>query len=91
MSQNFDELVAKINEKHPKEAIHGFLKEVYDYIGFVNKVSELIRLSDGIGTEQLDKDITVSDIMLTMVRKGEKLHTTAEIMHDYASKIDTPR
>lgn len=89
MNQDFEEQMKQILAKHPKEAIHSFLSEVYDYIGFVNKVSELIRLSEGIGTEQLDKDITVADIMLTMVRKGEQLHTTADIMHEYASKIDS--
>ncbi len=89
MNHDFDVQMKQILDKQPKEAIHGFLHDVYDYIGFVNKVSELIRLSDGIGTEQLDTDITVGDIMLTMVRKGEILHTRAEIMHEYASKIDT--
>ncbi|GAB5493193.1 MAG: hypothetical protein Phog2KO_34080 [Phototrophicaceae bacterium] len=88
MSQNFEEKLNSVLEKQPKEAIHEFLNDVYDYIGFVNKVSELIRLSEGIGTEQLDKDITVADVMLTMVRKGEQLHTTAEIMHEYASHIE---
>lgn len=77
-----------ILQKHPKEAIHGFLDNVYDYIGYVNKVSELMRLSEGIGTEPLDRDITVGDVMLSLVRKGEQLRTTAEVMHEYALKID---
>mgnify|MGYP000330201441 CR=1 FL=1 len=88
MGQNFEEQLNSTLEKQPKEAIHEFLNDVYDYIGFVNKVSELIRLSEGIGTEPLDTDITVADVMLTMVRKGEQLHTTAEIMHEYASHIE---
>lgn len=87
MSKDFEQQMKQILDKQPKEAIHGFLNDVYDYIGFVNKVSELIRLSEGIGTEQLDKDITVADVMMTVLRKGEELHTTAEIMHEYASKI----
>lgn len=75
-------------DKQPKEAMHHFLGEVNDYIDFVNKISELLRLSEGIGTEPLDKDITIGDVMLSLMRKGEKLRTNAEILHDYASQLD---
>lgn len=88
MSQDFESRMQAILEKQPDEAIHEFLNDVYDYIGFVNKVSELLRLSEGIGTEPLDKDITIGDIMLSVIRKGEILHTSAEILHEYASNIE---
>ncbi len=88
MSQDFETQMQVMLEKQPKEAIHGFLGDVYDYIGFVNRVSELLRLSEGIGTEPLDKDITIADVMLSVVRKGEILRTTAEILHEYANKIE---
>lgn len=77
-----------ILDKRPDEAIHEFLNDVYDYISFVNKVSELLRLSEGIATEPLDKDINIGDVMLSVIRKGEILHTSAEILHDYANNIE---
>lgn len=88
MSQDFEVQMQAIMDKHPKQAIHEFLADVYDYIGFVNRISEVMRLSEGIGTEPLDTDITVGDVMLSLVRKGEMLRTTAEMMHEYASKIE---
>lgn len=71
-----------------KATIHDFLGDVYDYIGFVNKVAEILRLSEGIGTEPLDRDLTVGDIMLSLIRKGERLQTHAEHLHDYATTLD---
>jgi hypothetical protein len=71
-----------------KEAIHSFLGDVRDYVGFVNKIAELIRISDGIATEPLDKDITVGDLMLALIRKGEILHLSAEKLHDLANDIN---
>lgn len=88
MTQDFESRMQSTFEKQPGEAIHEFLDDVYDYIGFVNKVSELLRLSEGIGTEPLDKDITIADVMLSLIRKGEMLHTSAEILHEYASNIE---
>lgn len=90
MANDYQQQLEDALAKQPKEVIHGFLVDVYNYIGFVNRVSELIRISEGIGTEPLDKDITVGDVMLSMVRKGEQLHTTAEILHEYANQIDKP-
>lgn len=90
MTQDFEKQMQAIFEKQPKEAIHGFLSDVYDYIDYVNKISELIRISEGIGTEPLDKDITVGDVMLSLIRKGEQVRTRAEILHEYANKIDKP-
>lgn len=86
--QDFEKEMQAFLEKHPREAIHGFLGDVYDYIGFVNKVSELLRLSEGIGTEPLDKDITIGDVMLSLIRKGEMLRTSAEKLHEYANHIE---
>ncbi|MEL6307137.1 MAG: hypothetical protein AAFN11_01415 [Chloroflexota bacterium] len=83
------EQTSAVSATTPKEAIHPFLDDVYDYINFVNRVSEVIRISEGIGTEPLDKDITVGDVMLSLVRKGEMLRTTAEQLHEYANKLDS--
>ena len=74
-----------------KEAVHSFLGDVRDYVGFVNKVAELIRLSDGIGTEPLDKDLTVGDLMLALIRKGENLQLSADKLHDLANRIDAEK
>lgn len=86
--QDFDTQLQAILDKQPKEAIQGFLNDVYDYIGYVNRVSELLRLSEGIGTEPLDSDITVGDVMLSVLRKGEMLRTTAEMLHEYSNRIE---
>ncbi|MEL6403806.1 MAG: hypothetical protein AAFR81_05545 [Chloroflexota bacterium] len=83
------EQTSAVSATTPKEAIRPFLDDVYDYINFVNRVSEVIRISEGIGTEPLDKDITVGDVMLSLVRKGEMLRTTAEQLHEYANKLDS--
>jgi|GEM_PF-4073021 len=88
MTQDFDTQMQMMLEKPPKEAIHTFLGDVYEYLGYVNRVSELLRLSEGIGTEPLDTDITVGDVMLSVLRKGEMLRNTAEMLHEYANKIE---
>lgn len=89
MSDNLQAQDDALLQKTPKEAIHPFLDDVYDYIDFVNRVSEVIRLSEGIGTEPLDRDMTVGDVMLSLIRKGERLRFSAERLHDYANNQDT--
>ncbi|MGJ3237472.1 MAG: hypothetical protein ACFE0Q_02085 [Anaerolineae bacterium] len=83
----YDTQRQQMMNQNPTDAIHNFVHDVNDYIGFVNRVSELLRISDGIGSEPLDKDLTVGDLMLSLVRRGEILHTRAEIMHDYANQL----
>ena len=77
-----------IETPQTKETIHAFLGDVRDYVGFVNKIAELIRISDGIGTEPLDTDLTVGDLMLALIRKGEKLQLSADMLHDFANKLN---
>ena len=86
--QDYEKLLEAYLAKEPKEAIHGLLAEMRDYLSFVNKIAELLRLSDGISEQRLDQDITVGDIMLTMLRKGERVRSIAEIMYDYANQLD---
>lgn len=71
-----------------KKTLHSFLADVNNYLDFVNRVAELLRISDGIGTEALDEDITVSDLMQALVRKGELLQGSMNKLQDLAKKIN---
>lgn len=86
-NNDYESRMRAIFEKKPDSAIHDFLSEVYDYVDFVNQVSEILRLSEGIGSEPLDKDMTIGDVMLSIVRKGERLRSSAEILHEYANRM----
>lgn len=70
-----------------KDTIQSFVGDVRNYLDFVNKIAELIRISDGIGTEPMDKDITVGDLMLALIRKGEQLQLSADTLHELASSL----
>ena len=87
MSQ-YDEHFKNWMHQAPTEVMQGFAGDVREYVNFVNKIAEVIRLSDDVGKIPVDTDLTVADLMLTMLRRGEKLNTLADIFHEYASRLD---
>ncbi|MDQ7027351.1 MAG: hypothetical protein Q9P44_17540 [Anaerolineae bacterium] len=54
----------------------------------MNKIAEVMRLSDDIREQSLDADITVNDLMLTLLRRGEKLNNMVDMLYDYATRFD---
>jgi hypothetical protein len=85
----YDERLKKWMQQPPQEAMQSFAGDVRDYVALVNKIAEVIRLSDDISKISLDTDLTVADLMLTLLRRGEKLNTLADVFHEYASRLDS--
>ena len=86
---DYDDRMKKLMQQSPQEAMQSFAGDVRDYVAFVNKIAEVIRLTDEVGKVPLDADITVADLMLTLLRRGEKLNMLADIFHEYASRLDS--
>ena len=84
----YDEQFEKWMQQLPPEAMQSFAGDVREYVNFVNKIAEVIRLSDDISKIRLDADLTVADLMLTLLRRGEKLNTLADMFHEYARQLD---
>jgi hypothetical protein len=89
MSNNdFDKQQAAWMQQPPKQAMQSAAHHTREYINLVNRIAEVIRLTDDIGNKPLDADVTVNDLMLTLVRRGEKLNSLVDMLHEYASRLD---
>lgn len=84
----FEQQLAELMEQTPREAIHHFLFDVRDYIGLVNKIAELMRMTETISESKLDEQTKVGEVMLWLLQRGEKLRTSADMLHEYASQLD---
>lgn len=71
-----------------KQTIQNFAIDVRDYVNFVNRIAEVIRLTDDVGNRVLDADLTVNDVLRSLVRRGEKINTEADKLYDFASRLD---
>ena len=71
----YDERLKKWMQQSPQDVMQSFAGDVRDYVALVNKIAEVIRLSDDISKIPLDTDLTIADLMLTLLRRGEKLNT----------------
>ena len=74
-------------QQKPQEAIQSVTDEVREYTRLVNRIAEVIRLTDDIAKMNLDADVTVADLMMTLVRRGEKLSQKADMLHDYSTRL----
>ena len=76
-------------QQPPKQAMQSVTNDIREYTRLVNRIAEVIRLSDDIAKIPLDTDLTIADLMMTLVRRGEKLSQKADMLHDYASRLET--
>lgn len=89
MSDNdYDKQQQAWMQQAPKQVLQSFAQNTRDYVNLVNKIAEVMRLTEDIGNKSLDKDITVNDLMLTLVRRGEKLNNMVDLLYDYATRMD---
>lgn len=87
MDTNFGDQVYTWEEQPSKQVIQAFLGDVRGYVAFVNKVSELLRITDETADIQLDGDTTVGDLMHWVLQRGENLQTSADQLHDYMNGL----
>jgi hypothetical protein len=76
-------------QQQPKQVMQSIAQQTREYVTLVNRIAEVIRLSDDISNKSLDADITVADLMLTLVRRGEKLNQLVDMLHEYTSRMDS--
>lgn len=89
MSDDYEKQHQAWMQQPPKQALQSFAGDVREYLKLVNKIAEVIRLTDDVSKRPIDTDITVADLMLTLLRRGEKLNGEVDKLHEYATRFDT--
>jgi hypothetical protein len=87
MDSNFGDQIHTWDARPSKQVIQSFLGDVRGYVAFVNKVSELLRITDETAEIELDGDTTVSDLMHWVLQRGENLQMSADMLHEYVNGL----
>jgi len=76
-----------LEDQPSREVIQSFLGDVRGYVAFVNKVSELLRITDETAEIHLDGETTVADLMHWVLQRGENLQMSADMLYDYMNGL----
>ncbi|MCA9913244.1 MAG: hypothetical protein KC496_07835 [Anaerolineae bacterium] len=87
MQTDFADQIHAWEAQPSKQVMQSFLGDVRGYVSFVNKVSELLRLTDDAAGIELDGETTVADLMHWVIQRGERLQTSADMLHDYVNGL----
>ncbi len=87
MPTDFGNQIHTWEEQPSKQVIQSFLSDVRGYVTFVNRVSELLRITDETAEIALDGETTVADLMYWVLQRGENLQVSADMLYEYVNGL----